>query len=286
MARIRTIKPEFPHSESMGRVSRDARLTFIQLWTLADDSGRLRGNSRMLASLLFPYDDDAKKLIEGWLGELEGENCIVRYVVDDTSYIQVCNWLSHQKIDKPSASKLPPFDESSRKVAKPREPSSGDLDQGSGSRTKDQGRDQDQLPVELKLDGGPVERVFEHWRSEFGHSKASLDPKRRRVITAALKSFEEPILRQAISGYRNSPHHMGENEQRTVYDDIELFLRDAKHVEAGLRFARGPPAPATSPVEQARQKLRERMNGHGRVVSEQSGSASDSSVGPTVGFLR
>lgn len=36
MARIRTIKPEFPQSETMGRVSRDARLLFIQLWTVAE----------------------------------------------------------------------------------------------------------------------------------------------------------------------------------------------------------------------------------------------------------
>ena len=45
MGRIRTIKPEFPQSESMGRVSRDARLTFILLWTMADDAGRLRSCS-------------------------------------------------------------------------------------------------------------------------------------------------------------------------------------------------------------------------------------------------
>lgn len=128
MARIRTIKPEFPHSESMGNVSRDARLTFIQLWTLADDAGRLRGNSRMLASLLFPYDDDAKDLIEGWLTELERENCVQRYSIEGASYLQVCNWLKHQKIDKPSPSKLPRFDEASRIVAKAREASSGDLD--------------------------------------------------------------------------------------------------------------------------------------------------------------
>jgi len=135
VARIRSIKPEFPHSESMGRVSRDARLTFIQLWTLADDSGRLRGNSRMLASLLFPYDDDAPGLISGWLAELEDERCIIRYQVDDGSYIQICNWLTHQKIDKPSKSKIPEFDESSRILANPRERSSGDLRIGS----KDQG---------------------------------------------------------------------------------------------------------------------------------------------------
>jgi hypothetical protein len=138
MARIRTIKPELPHSESMGRVSRDARLTFILMWTLADDSGRLRGNSRMLASLLYPYDDDASGLIEGWLTELEREGCIARYSPDGTSYIEIRNWLKHQKIDKPSASKLPAFDESSRKVANPLEPSSEDLDLDQGSRIKDQ----------------------------------------------------------------------------------------------------------------------------------------------------
>jgi hypothetical protein len=135
MARIRSIKPEFPQSESMGRVSRDARLCFIQMWTIADDEGRLRGNSRMLASLLFPYDNDAPGLIDAWMQELENEGCIVRYLADGASYIQIAKWLSHQKIDKPSASKIPPFGESSRTFAKPRE--SSPLDQG-----EDQGRDQ------------------------------------------------------------------------------------------------------------------------------------------------
>lgn len=148
MARIRTIKPEFPQSESMGNVSRDARLTFVQLWTLADDEGRLRGNSRMLASLLFPYDDDAPALIDGWLDELEQEGCIIRYKVDGQSYLQVCNWLIHQKIDKPSKSKLPEFDGCSRNLAKPREGSA--LDQGSKDQgSKDQGgeaRDGDAPP--------------------------------------------------------------------------------------------------------------------------------------------
>lgn len=142
MARIRTIKPEFPQSESMGNVSRDARLTFLQLWTIADDEGRLRGNSRMLASLLFPYDDDAPALIDTWLAELEREGCIVRYQVDRQSYLQIANWLIHQKIDKPSKSKIPELVSSSREVAKPREHSSEDQ----GSRIKDQGKDQGSAP--------------------------------------------------------------------------------------------------------------------------------------------
>ncbi len=134
MARIRTIKPEFPQSESMGRVSRDARLTFVLLWTLADDAGRLRGNSRMLASLLFPYDDDAKGRIDDWLLELEREHCVQRYTVEGDAYLQVTNWELHQRIDRPTPSKIPTFDERTRALAKPREDSA--LDHG-----RDQGRE-------------------------------------------------------------------------------------------------------------------------------------------------
>jgi hypothetical protein len=118
MARIRCIKPEFPHSESMGRVSRDARLAFILLWTIADDAGRLRGNSRMLASLLYPYDSDAPRLIDRWLGELEAEGCVNRYTIDGNQYLEVRNWLSHQRIDRPTPSKIP-------SLAKAREDSRG-----------------------------------------------------------------------------------------------------------------------------------------------------------------
>ena len=133
MARIRTIKPEFPHSESMGRISRDSRLTFIQLWTIADDCGRLRGNSRMLASLLFPYDDDAPKLIPGWLDEMEQIGAIRRYEVDGSNYLDIPKWLNHQKIDKPSKSKIPEFVEGSRGFAN-NSLGTGNREQGTGNR--------------------------------------------------------------------------------------------------------------------------------------------------------
>ena len=118
--RIRTIKPEFWQSESMGRVSREARLCFIGLWSMADDSGRTRAASRMLASMLYPYDDDAPQLVDSWLDELEAEGCIRRYVVDGNHYADIPAWADHQKIDRPSKSKLP---ENPATLASPREPS-------------------------------------------------------------------------------------------------------------------------------------------------------------------
>ena len=151
MARIRTIKPELPQSESMGKVSRDARLLFILTWTLADDSGRLRGSSRMLASLLFPYDDDAPRLIDGWVSELVSEGCIQVYSAGGSTYIQICNWLIHQKIDKPSPSKIPKFVEPSRILANIRDgiKDQGPKDQGSKEGIKDhesQASPRDDLP--------------------------------------------------------------------------------------------------------------------------------------------
>lgn len=139
MARIRSIKPEFPQSESMGRVSRDARLLFVMLWPICDDHGRTRAASRMLASTLFPYDDDAKDLIEGWLCELENVGCILRYEVGDSAYLEVCNWLTHQRIDKPSK---PQFPEPSEGFARIREasPLEGKGREGKGEEGKEEAK--------------------------------------------------------------------------------------------------------------------------------------------------
>lgn len=147
MARIRSIKPDLPHSESMGRVSRDARLLFILLWTLADDSGTLRGSSRMLASLLFPYDDDAPELIASWLGELLREECIAIYESEGSTYVYVRNWLRHQKIDRPTASKLPQWDGNSRGIESLRESSPRKGREGIGEEGSGKEEDSSEPPL-------------------------------------------------------------------------------------------------------------------------------------------
>jgi hypothetical protein len=135
MARIRTIKPEFPQSETIGKLSRDARLLFIQLWTVADDSGRARGNVAYLSGALFPYDDDAKTKMKKWLGELDAAGCIRQYEVDGKQYLDIPSFLKHQRIDKPSESRLPAFQDASKNT--PRivdEPSPTDLVPSNGPR--------------------------------------------------------------------------------------------------------------------------------------------------------
>lgn len=108
MPRIRTIDPHFPRTPSLSRVSREARLFFILLWTLADDSGRLGLDHERLKDQLYPFDDDAPSLMPVWIGELESARCIELYRVDDVEYLRVRNWRQVQTcIQHPSRSRLP-----------------------------------------------------------------------------------------------------------------------------------------------------------------------------------
>lgn len=198
MARIRTIKPEFPQSESMGRVSREARLCFVLLWTICDDAGRTRASSRMLASLLYPYDDDAGKRIDGWLAELEAENCVVRYEAEGNTYLEVRNWLIHQRIDRPSASKIPAFDESSRVIANPRERSA---EEGKGKEGKGRERALAE-PRELFPVHGLDLPTWERW---VAYRKEIKKPIRGASVTAAQRTLaafgskQAAVVEQSIS---------------------------------------------------------------------------------------
>lgn len=235
MARIRTIKPELPQSESMGKVSRDARLLFILTWTLADDEGRLRGSSRMLASLLFPYDDDAPMLIDGWLSELTNQDCIQVYCIEGSTYIQIAKWLNHQKIDKPSKSKIPEFAESSRILSNPSDrikdqgpKDQGPKDQGSKEGTKD--RKGNNIVEQKQLDDS-VQTIFSYWQKVMASPKSALDQNRKGLISKALINYSPADICKAIRGCSKTPYNMGKNDKNTKYNGLDLILRNANKID-------------------------------------------------------
>lgn len=194
MARIRTIKPEAPQSESLGRISRDARLLFFMLFTVADDAGRTRAAPRMLAGLLFPYDEDAPAKIPEWLAELEREKCIAVYAAEGNTYLQIVKWAEHQKIDKPKQSKLPappglstmPRDEAATgrdEAANLRDASRGEGDASPQDQGEDQGRegtkDQDQ-DISAAAEFEEFWKIFDPPGRRFVFAFAFAFPGRRR----------------------------------------------------------------------------------------------------------
>ncbi|RUR26817.1 helix-turn-helix domain-containing protein [Vreelandella andesensis] len=118
-----------------------------------------------------------------------------------------------------------------------------------------------------------VTAVFEFWKTQLGKTRTTkLDNKRRTKIKTALTDYGMVQVQQAIIGCTLSAHHMGQNPQNKRYDDIELILRDAKHVEQFIGyFDRKPtnvslydnrPRPKHTGLDQANAAgLRQRADG-------------------------
>jgi hypothetical protein len=240
MARIRTVKPEYWTDERVGECSVSARLLFIACWNFSDDHGGLDRSAKQLKAQAFPYDViDCEPLIQ----ELLNVGLLVEYAVEGKKYLHIKGFQKHQKVEKPAKPRIPLYDESlntPRVLPESSVSSAVSSSEGNGR----EGKGSKKVPTEPmsgKPDDGDAERVFDHWKQTHRHPQAKLDTKRKRLIREALSKYAEAALCQAISGYLNSPHHMGQNERGTVYDDIEVMLRDSKHIEAGLRFYAEPP---------------------------------------------
>lgn len=102
MPRSRMIKPEFWDDEKLATISRDARLTFIGLWTYADDYGVVKGNSLWLKNHIFSYDETKLSQFEAWLKELEKIGCIAPFQADNEKFYYIKHFLKHQSINHPS----------------------------------------------------------------------------------------------------------------------------------------------------------------------------------------
>lgn len=90
--------------------------------------------------------------------------------------------------------------------------------------------------------------VFDYWRTELKRPGSKLDAKRLRVIRAQLEAGRTVAdLKRAIDGCALSAWHNGRNPDGKRYTDLELILRDAKHVEEFMATADATAPPAEQP---------------------------------------
>ena len=116
MARKRMIDPNIWQSEDFSKLSTLGKLVFIGLFSLADDEGRGRSNPVYLKSTLFPYEEGIRSAdIDKTLSEISSNMSVIFYSCDGSSYYSLYNWNTWQKIDKPSQSKIPEYDEKTMK---------------------------------------------------------------------------------------------------------------------------------------------------------------------------
>jgi len=242
--RIRTIKPEILEDAETAALSHEAWRLYVSSYLLADDYGNFRAHPKQLDGAVFWLRESRDTLAS--VAELAQVGLWHLYELRGQLYVSIRNWEKHQKVDHPGKPRVPGPNDSDAKriipgtleefretVAKlARTPSAGVApDLRPPTSTTDP--DHQHVPKSTGF-GELVKTVFGYWVE-----KRSKDPKRTRLTTQRRHKVEQRLregytvedLKAAIDGVARSPHHCGENDSGTVYDDLELICRNGGNVE-------------------------------------------------------
>jgi hypothetical protein len=108
MGRIRTIKPEFWTDEKVGELKRDERLLFLGLLNLADDEGVLKATPAFIKGQIFAYDEDLSIAdVRTWIEALISKKMLIPFEYNSEKFLLVRTFKAHQKINRPTPSKIP-----------------------------------------------------------------------------------------------------------------------------------------------------------------------------------
>lgn len=90
-------------------MTRDERLMFVGIITIADDEGRLAASPAALQGAVYPNDHDVTpRLVRKWRdGIVEKLANVQLYVHEGVEFISLRRWERYQKPSHPSPSKLP-----------------------------------------------------------------------------------------------------------------------------------------------------------------------------------
>ena len=139
---------------------------FVAALNFADDAGNLDRSARQLKAQTLPYDEAEP---EPLIAELIGAGLFIEYKVSDRLYLHIKNFELHQKIDRPSKSRLPLYDTSLRTHRQLDEPSSiprqNNLAEGKGREgiMEGNGREREGMQGETRAARSTAARLPEDW---------------------------------------------------------------------------------------------------------------------------
>lgn len=186
MPRKRMIDPSFWSDEKLGECSRDERLLFMGLISMADDEGYGRANPKLLRSSLFPYDDLRVSDLQKWLSRLGGLRLIVLYEVDGQTYYHLPNFTKHQTINRPTSSSFP---KQGKALTEDSRRAHGGLTEDSrlieeNRREEKRKRKEENTPLTPQGEDGGAKKAFAEYVSM---TQAEYDALRRRVGESGAK---------------------------------------------------------------------------------------------------
>jgi len=123
MARIRTVKPQHWEDKALTEISLQAHLMWIGMWNFSDDEGVIEADPLLIKSNIFPRRSEIRvEQVSQWIDQLVKARFLVPFEYKNEGYYIHRTFKTHQKIDRPQASKIPPeiirriLDESSTNV--------------------------------------------------------------------------------------------------------------------------------------------------------------------------
>lgn len=309
MARARNIKPSFFTNEQVSDNCPLGRLLFIGLWTMADYKGDLEWREKTLKIQLLPWDDCSLKELainldkSGLIRFYSDGNKIYLNIPNFEKH------QNPHKNEREKGSDIPAYSDELRQAIDLKgltinRDKSGALAESSHSDPAESlilnpdslnlnpesrisadascsavpaeqefrlGDSAQEISAKAKALSADVLRIFTHWQTRMNHPTAKLDDRRKRVIQNALKlGYSADDLIFAIDGCAKSPHHMGKNDNGTVYDSVELIFRSADKIDGFIKRnlipAGGPNGPSYKPpssnVERLVQRARAEANSH------------------------
>jgi len=241
MARIRTIKPDFWKHEQLGRLSFGARLTFVGLWSLADDEGRGRADTEHLWGQLHSYTPlSTKALWKRILSELKAVKddrgpLVIFYKAAGAAYYWIPGFKRQQRIDEPSPSKFPPPPNSGNVPGSVPDDSSLERRQeGSKERKGEEGDGKTPPPVEEPGKKAPETEAEER---EIDRTVAAFAFCNTPGVPAKANAIRD--LRRLGISHEFIRSIAGKQEQKPFYD----IIRSLEKGKAKPEFKASPPAP-------------------------------------------
>jgi hypothetical protein len=81
-----------------------------------------------------------------------------------------------------------------------------------------------------------VGQIFEFWQKVMDSPKSKLDANRTTLITNALKGYSPADICKAIRGCSKTPHNMGKNDRNTLFNGLNLILRNAEKIDYFIKL--------------------------------------------------
>lgn len=115
MPRIRTLKPEIVEDEDTASLSDSAFRLFVSLIVLADDYGNTRGEDWWIRSRVWGARRESPRIAE-ILRELTEADLVILYSVREQTYLHLCGWEKHQRVDNRGKQVIPPHDDQDSQI--------------------------------------------------------------------------------------------------------------------------------------------------------------------------